>query len=134
MALLDIFKKRKEGERFQKKQREKKETEQIEKKPEALKKASTFAGSAGEILKKPHITEKATYLKEKNVYVFKISPRANKVMIKKAIKDAYGVRPKKIAIINIPSKKRFVRGKFGTKSGFKKAMVYLKEGDKIEIS
>lgn len=45
----------------------------------------------------------------------------------------YGFKPVKIRIINTHSKKRVVRGKKGMKPGFKKALVYLKEGDKIEF-
>ena len=44
-----------------------------------------------------------------------------------------GFEPIKIRIINVPLKKRIVRGKVGIKSGYKKALVYLKESDKIEF-
>jgi ribosomal protein L23 len=72
---------------------------------------------------------------EKNVYIFDVSLRANKVMIAAAIKDVYKVEPVKIAITTIkPKKKRNPKtGKMGTKSGGKKAYIYLKKGDSISI-
>lgn len=85
------------------------------------------------ILLKPHITERATSLAEQNVYTFRVFPSANKILIKKAIKEIYGFEPIEIRVINVPAKKRIVRGKTGIRPGFKKALVYLKKGDKIEF-
>ena len=45
----------------------------------------------------------------------------------------YKVSPMKVRIVNLPAKKVFVRGKWGEKTSVKKAYVYLKKGDKIEI-
>ncbi|MBI4692121.1 MAG: 50S ribosomal protein L23 [Candidatus Terrybacteria bacterium] len=134
MALFDIFKKRKEKERFDKKEKLKVDIpeETKEEKTGALKKASAFAGS--KIIIKPHIAEKSTMLNEKGVYVFKVKPDANKVMVRQEIKKMYGKAPVKINIVNLPSKKVFIRGKHGVKSGFKKAVVYFKKGEKIEIT
>lgn len=137
MAFFDVFKKKKEKERFEKKQKEKIEAKKPEepKEEETKKKTGTkFSGFSADVLESPHITEKNTFLNEKNVYVFKIKPRANKTMVKQAIKETYGVKPKKVSIVYAPDKKRFIRGKYGTTTGFKKAIIYLKEGDKIEIS
>lgn len=72
-------------------------------------------------------------LTEKSVYVFDISPRAGKQEVSRAIKAFYGVSPERVHVLNTKAKKVFVRGKWGTKAGGKKAYVYLKEGDKIEI-
>ena len=90
---------------------------------------------AAEVLLRPRLTEKAVNMMEKNVYVFDVSLRANKVMIKAAIKDVYNVDAEKIAITSIkPKKKRSPKtGKMGTKSGGKKAYIYLKKGDSISI-
>lgn len=137
MAFFDIFKKKKEKERFKKQQKEKVEARKPEepKERETKKKTETkFSGFSANVLVGPHITEKATALGEKNAYVFKIKPRTNKIMVKQAIKETYGVKPKKIGIVYAPDKKRFIRGKYGKTTGFKKAVVYLKEGDKIEIA
>lgn len=88
---------------------------------------------AAELLLKPHITEQSNLLAQKNIYTFRVKPSANKILIKKAVKEMYGFEPLKIRIINMPAKKRKVQGKTGIKSGFKKALVYLKEGNKIEF-
>ena len=81
----------------------------------------------------PHITEKATFLGEKNAYVFKIEPELNKIMVRQAVKKQYNVEPAKVRIINIPGKTVFIRRRQAQKSGYKKAIVYLKKGDKISL-
>lgn len=124
MALFDVFKK-------EKKKAEKPAKEKEETKTEALSKASTFVSK--EIIK-PHIAEKSTLLNEKGIYVFEIGRKTNKFMVRRAIKEKYGVMPRKVNIVNIPSKRISFRGKKGTKRGFKKAIVCLKKGDKIEIT
>src|SRR3989344_4468293 len=52
---------------------------------------------------------------------------------KKAIEEIYGVTPVRINVITIPAKKVFVRNRVGMKASGKKAVVYLKKGDKIEF-
>ena len=79
------------------------------------------------------ITEKAALGAEKGNYTFNVSDKANKNEIKKAIKFIYGVLPQRVAIIQIKEKEVVRRGKIGTKKGGKKAVVYLKKGDKIAI-
>lgn len=85
------------------------------------------------VLKRPHITEKATFSAESSVYVFKVDAAASKDLVAKAFKEQYKVMPVKVRTVTIPAKSVFVRGKRGTKSGYKKAYVYLKKGEKIEI-
>ncbi|MEI6190984.1 MAG: 50S ribosomal protein L23 [bacterium] len=86
------------------------------------------------IIKKPRITEKSGIQAETlGVYTFEVTDKANKKNIAKAIKELYKVTPVKVNITNLPAKKVFSRGKVGRKSGVKKAIVYLKKGDKIEF-
>ncbi len=85
------------------------------------------------ILKRPHITEKATLSAEKGVYVFEVAPKANKKDIAHAVIEQYKVTPVKIATVTIPAQNTFVRGKRGKTAGYKKAYVYVKKGEKIEI-
>lgn len=85
------------------------------------------------IIKKPRITEKSGLQSENGVYTFEVTSLANKKNIAKAVKEIYKVTPVKVNIINLPAKKVFARGKNGTKTGVKKAVVYLKKGDKIEF-
>lgn len=87
-------------------------------------------------LKKPHITEKATMLSARvnPAYTFEVEADINKTELAKIIKEVFKVNATKINITNLPAKKVFVRGKWGTKSGMKKAVVYLKKGDKIDFA
>jgi large subunit ribosomal protein L23 len=85
------------------------------------------------ILHEPHISEKATYLSDQNKYVFKIFETANKIQVKNAVESLYGVRAKDVKIINEKSKSRKVRNISGHKPGYKKAIITLERGHKIEI-
>lgn len=81
----------------------------------------------------PRITEKTAFLTGVQGYTFNISPLANKTQVNKAIKEIYKIDPVKIRIVNRASKKTISRGRKVHKTGSKKAIVYLKKGDKIEF-
>lgn len=85
------------------------------------------------ILREPHISEKATYLSDQNKYVFKVFKATNKIQIKNAVANLYGVMVRDVRIINEKSKSRKVRNISGRKPGYKKAIVTLEKGHKIEI-
>jgi len=85
------------------------------------------------LIKQPRITEKSQSLKQFRQYVFDTIKKANKLEIKKAIEQIYNVKVEKIRIINIPSKRRRVELTFGKKSGYKKAIVTLKQNQQIEV-
>jgi large subunit ribosomal protein L23 len=85
------------------------------------------------ILIRPRITEKATFLAESSVYSFEVPQKSTKSEIEKAFVEKYKTQPTKVTTVRIPAKKVFVRGRAGVKSGYKKAYVYLKKGEKIEI-
>ena len=89
--------------------------------------------NAHEILIKPVITEKATIIAEQNKYVFRVSNDANKDLISKAIKEIYNVLPVRVNIVNVRGKEKSLRLRSGRTSAWKKAIVTLKEGDKIEL-
>jgi large subunit ribosomal protein L23 len=83
----------------------------------------------------PHVTEKAHFHAEKlNSYTFKVNGNSNKKSIAKAIQTKYKVTPTKVRIVNTAPRNVSYRGRPVTKSGFKKAYVTLKKGDKIEIA
>jgi large subunit ribosomal protein L23 len=92
----------------------------------------SISNAAGSILR-PRITEKSGILSQTGVYTFEISSNANKNSVSSAIKALYKVVPVKVAIINNPSKNVFVKGRKGVVSGFRKALVTLKKGDKIDF-
>lgn len=84
------------------------------------------------VILRPHITEKATTHSEKSVYVFVVDSKTTKNLVKKSFEGKYKITPVKISTVTIPAKGVFVRGKRGSKAGYKKAYIYLKPGTKIE--
>jgi len=84
------------------------------------------------IIKKPRITEKAGIKSEsQNVYTFEVTKDATKKTVGEAIQLIYKVTPIKINVVNLPAKNVTARGKKGVKQAVKKALVFLKNGDKI---
>jgi large subunit ribosomal protein L23 len=146
MSLLDIFKrKKKEAEpekRPIKKPVKKLKKPKVAEQPKEIKgevrvpkevPKKTVPGEAYRFLKTPQVTEKATGLVDQNQYVFKVWPRANKVEIKKAIEGLYGVDVMSMKIIKVPRKRRRLGRISGWRRGYKKAIVRIKEGQKIEV-
>ena len=147
MALLDFLKRKKENEKAL--------TPKAAKKPAAVK-AEVLPGKKDEakkiqiqdaspspktkgakfsysVVKEPHISEKATYLGDENKYAFKVYGNTNKLEIKKSVEGIYGVNVVSVNVITIPHKKRRMGKTEGFKKGYKKALVTIKEGQKIEI-
>jgi large subunit ribosomal protein L23 len=117
-----------------KKPEEKKATvKKAVKKTTAPKSAKAGYGTAYRILMRPVISEKATMANQENKYIFEVAIKANKIEIKKAIEEIYGVTPIAVNVMN--QRGKFVR--FGRKTGrtkdTKKAIVTLKKGDSITI-
>jgi large subunit ribosomal protein L23 len=88
------------------------------------------------VLKHARITEKATMQQGAGVYTFDVAPGATKRDIFAAIRALYNVAPVKVAIGTVPSKTRHSMrtGKRGVSAGGKKAYVYLKKGETIEVA
>lgn len=91
-----------------------------------------------EILKKPILTEKASLLTEKlNRFAFKVDHRANKLQIKSAIEQMYGVNVEAIntMVVSGKAKNRYTKAGFvsGRTPKYKKAIVTLKEGETIDF-
>lgn len=84
-------------------------------------------------LKSAQITEKAGDLTEKNQYVFNVYSSANKTEVKKAVEEIFKVNVTAVNIINIPRKKRKLGKISGWKKGYKKSIVQIKKGQKIEL-
>lgn len=87
------------------------------------------------VVVKPRITEKAVLGTDKNVYTFEVQKTATKHDVRDAIKYIYQVTPKKVRIVN--KKPRHytsrLRGRKMMEKGMKKAYVYLREGDRIDL-
>ncbi len=88
-----------------------------------------------DIIQTASLTEKASLLSEKhNKYVFRVSPRANKIQIKQAIEKLFNKKVIDVNTCNYAGKKKRERtASFGRKPHWKKAIVTLKEGDKIDL-
>lgn len=82
----------------------------------------------------PRITEKASVQSNANAYTFIVKDEATKVSLLKEIKATYKVTPKAINILNNKSQNVFVRGKWGKSASMKKAIVFLKKGDTINLA
>ncbi len=84
-------------------------------------------------IKKFHVTEKASNLSGESTYTFIVSKDATKNQISKEVIKLYKVTPIKINIINSKPKRVVARGKVGQTNGSKKAYVFLKKGETIDI-
>lgn len=87
------------------------------------------------VIIRPVITEKSVGQSDKRVYAFFVEKNANKHSVAAAVKAVYKVTPVKVNIVNKAPKKVMsrARGRMVSQSGYKKAYVYLKDGDSINI-
>lgn len=90
--------------------------------------------SERKILLRALISEKATDRQEnQNCYVFMVAKGANKLQIKQSVEKAFDVKVKNVTVANVKGKAKRL-GRFeGRRSGWKKAYVWLKEGEGIEL-
>lgn len=120
---------------FNKQSNKKEESKQDEKKEikKDLKNTSKKeVGNFYQFLIEPLLTEKGTILRESGQYLFKVATKANKIEIKNAIENIFNTKVDNVNIVNIPRKKRRLGKSQGFKAGYKKAIVTLKKGEKIE--
>ncbi len=87
-----------------------------------------------DVLLAPLLTEKGTLLKEKdNKVIFRVARDRNKIEIKRAVEEIFKVKVNRVTTINCKGKKKRM-GKFeGKRPDWKKAIVTLKEGDKLDF-
>ena len=86
------------------------------------------------IIKKPCLTEKGLGLQElHNQVVVKVDPRANKIEIKDAVEKLFNVKVSKVRTANMHGKQKRVGKNIGFQSDWKKAIVSLEEGHKIDF-
>jgi len=87
-----------------------------------------------DIIQAASLTEKSTLMSEKqNKYVFRVSPRANKIQIKNAIERLFQKKVVDVNTCNYAGKEKRVRGPLGRRPHWKKAIVTLAEGEKIDL-
>ncbi len=85
------------------------------------------------VLIRPVITEKNTLLGEHGKYTFEVDRKANKPQVREAVERAFRVNVVDVNIANMPGKMRRVGRSRGITSPWKKAVVTLREGQKIEL-
>ncbi len=85
-----------------------------------------------QVILKPIITEKSSMLGSENKYVFKVLKSCNKIEIKKAIEDTFNVKVVAVNTLNVRAKAKRMGKHEGTTSSWKKAVVSLVSGNKID--
>ena len=86
-----------------------------------------------DIIIAPIITEKSASLEAQNTYVFKVDIKANKTSIKQAIEKIFNVKVKSVNTVNVHPKKKRVGRYSGMTNKYKKAIVTLVNGNKIDL-
>ena len=87
-----------------------------------------------DVILSPVITEKATMASERNQVVFKVARTATKPQIKEAVEKLFDVKVKSVNTLVRKGKHKAFRGRLGTQSDVKKAVVTLEEGHRIDVT
>jgi large subunit ribosomal protein L23 len=85
------------------------------------------------ILIEPVLSEKTNALREEGKYVFKVDPRANKTMVKEAVRRIFNVHPISCTMSNVKAKPKRQRGRPGYTATWKKAVVRLSPNETIAM-
>ena len=86
-----------------------------------------------QVLVKPTITEKSTILQESGKYTFHVAPKANKVEVKQAVEQSFGVTVVNVNITKLHGKRKRYGPRVKKLPDIKKAVVTLKTGDRINL-
>jgi large subunit ribosomal protein L23 len=84
-----------------------------------------------EVIRRPLVTEKSTRLSESNKYVFEVDKKACKDQVRLAVEKAFKVNVVSVNIVKVPGESKRSGKRVVTAPAWKKAIVTLKEGDKI---
>jgi large subunit ribosomal protein L23 len=88
---------------------------------------------ARQIVIAPVVSEKSYSLIEDNKYSFRVHPKAHKTQIRQAVEELFDVKVEAVNVVKVQPKPKRRGWHRGTKPGWKKAIVQLREGDRIEI-
>lgn len=107
----------------------------VAKKKSVKKDAAVATRDLSWVIVKPRITEKAALMGDKNIYVFEVSRSATKTDVKDAVSALFKVTPVKVNIVNrVPRRtKSRARNRMVVVPGLRKAHVYLKKGETINL-
>lgn len=88
-----------------------------------------------DVIRKPFLTEKAMMMQEKglNTVVFQVHKDANKVQIKEAVEELLKVKVEHVRTMNFKGKEKRFGRILGKRNDWKKAIVTLKEGEKLDL-
>ena len=86
-----------------------------------------------DLIRRPLVTEKATFLLEENKYTFEVAPQATKPQIKAAIEALFEVKVTAVNTYNPPKKQRRIGRFMGHRPQYKRAVVTLAPGDSITL-
>ena len=87
-----------------------------------------------DIVRSPVITEKATNASEHNQVIFRVSLSATKREVKTAVEGLFNVKVTAVNTIRVPGKAKRFRGRVGRRSDYKKAVVTLGEGQRVDVT
>ena len=87
-----------------------------------------------QIIRRPLVTEKSTQQKENNnQYAFEVNSKANKIEIQSAVERLFKVKVSQVRTCNVLGKVKRLGRKYGKRADWKKAIITLKEGDRIDF-
>ncbi len=86
-----------------------------------------------EVLRRPLITEKNTMLQTQGKYAFEVAGKANKPQIKQAVEKAFNVKVTAVNVMTVPGKEKRIGRREVLTPSWKKAVVTLQPGNKIEL-
>jgi len=134
MGLLNKITK-KDGTKASAKEAEVKVTKSSVKKEETVKKVSPKKEKkvSYSVLVSPLVSEKAAVAEAKGTYIFIVDKNTNKIEVKKAIEEVYGVKPINVRMINVEGKEVRHGRNTGKRKDWKKAIVTLPAGQSISI-
>lgn len=90
--------------------------------------------NAQQIVQRPLVTERSMVMRdEENKYAFKVHPRATKPEIRKAVEELFNVKVTGVTTMTVIGKAKRVGRYAGRRAAWKKAIVSVAEGQKIEI-
>ncbi|MBM3619983.1 MAG: 50S ribosomal protein L23 [Alphaproteobacteria bacterium] len=99
------------------------------KKPAAISRARMY-----EVIRAPLVTEKSTHQSEHSQISFKVALDATKPEIKQAVEGLFKVKVKAVNTLRVEGKNKVFRGMRGRRSDWKKAIISLVEGEKIDLT
>jgi len=86
-----------------------------------------------DVLRRPLVTEKNTAMQMQGKYVFEVADRANKAQVKEAVETAFKVEVIQVNVMTVHGKRKRMGRREVQKPSWKKAVITLKPGDKIEL-